>query len=263
MIPMTSNVGFAGRAFRSSDVGSQFRFEDSHKPGNPDFLSIGAAGTQQTRVLKTGESLFMQGDEIRSICILRDGWAFRYQCLEDGRRQIVDFVLPGDVLGIGSSRQMHYGVEALSPCVWITISRESFLAQLRHQPALSMKLVDMLSTAQVRAFEQMTSVGRRTARERVAHLLLDLSRRVRSSASDYEGTEVTMPLMLSHIGDALGLATETVCRCLGELKRAGILVFSAGRLEILDLEGLSELAGALVEEDGEYADSRQRRRLVA
>jgi CRP/FNR family transcriptional regulator, anaerobic regulatory protein len=109
----------------------------------------------------------------------------------------------------------------------------------------------------------MTSVGRRTARERVAHLLLDLSRRVRSSVSGYQGVEITMPLMLSHIGDALGLATETVCRCLGELKRAGILVFSAGRLEILDLEGLADLAGALLDDEEEFEGSSQRKRLVA
>lgn len=262
MIPMTSNVEFAGRAFRPANLAGQAKSQSDRGPGNLEFC-IDGAGTQQTRTLKTGESLFLQGDEVRSICVLHDGWAFRYQCLEDGRRQIVDFVLPGDVLGIGPSPQMLYGVEALSPCTWITISRESFFASLRQQPALSMKLVDVLSAGQLRAFDQMTSLGRRTARERVAHLLLDLARRVRKSASECEGIEITMPLMLSHIGDALGLATETVCRCLGELKRAGILVFSAGRLEILDLDGLSELAGALVDDEDEHADVRSRKRLVA
>jgi hypothetical protein len=72
-----------------------------------------------------------------------------------------------------------------------------------------------------------------------------------------------MPLMLSHIGDALGLATETVCRCLGELKRAGILVFSAGRLEILDRDGLSDLVGVSVEHEVPGTNSRHRKRLVA
>jgi CRP-like cAMP-binding protein len=141
------------------------------------------------------------------------------------------------------------------------MSRESFLARLTQEPALSVKLVNMLSAGQVRAFEQMTSVGRRTARERVAHLLLDLARRAQTSAADGERFEVTMPLMLSHIGDALGLATETVCRCLGELKRAGILVFSAGRLEVLDLDGLSDLVGLIVEDDEDSGP--QGRRLVA
>lgn len=262
MIPMTSNVEFAGRAFGSTNLAGHAKPASDRGRANLEFC-IGGAGTQQTRTLKTGGSLFMQGDEVRSICVLRDGWAFRYQCLEDGRRQIVDFVLPGDVLGIGPSPQMMYGVEALSPCTWVTMSRDSFFASLRRQPALSLRLVDMLSAAQVRAFEQMTSVGRRTARERVAHLLLDLARRVRKSASECEGIEITMPLMLSHIGDALGLATETVCRCLGELKRADILVFSAGRLEILDLDGLSELAGALVDDEEEHANGCERKRLVA
>lgn len=262
MIPMTSNVHLSSSAFRPGKFAAAPGNRKSADRENKLDFCLGEAGTRQVKALRSGENLFMQGDEVRSICILQSGWAFRYQCLEDGRRQIVDFVLAGDVLGIDSSHQVSYGVEALSPCSWVVISRESFFGNLRNQPALSMKLVDMLSAAQIRAFEQMTSVGRRTARERVAHLLLDLARRVQKSASDCEGVEITMPLMLSHIGDALGLATETVCRCLGELKRAGILVFSAGRLEILDMDGLSDLAGALVE--AEEADtSRRRRALVA
>jgi CRP/FNR family transcriptional regulator len=258
MIPMTSNVAFSGRAFRPVVLGSSPKPEP--RRDHAEFC-IGSAGTQQSRILKTGESLFLQGDKVRWICVLHEGWAFRYQSLEDGRRQIVDFVLPGDILGIGTSSQMPYGVEALSPCTWITMSRESFLAKLTQEPALSVKLLNMLSAGQIRAFEQMTSVGRRTARERVAHLLLDLAKRAQTSAGDGERFEVTMPLMLSHIGDALGLATETVCRCLGELKRAGILVFSAGRLEVLDLDGLSDLVGLIVEDDEDSA--RQGRRLVA
>jgi CRP/FNR family transcriptional regulator len=253
---MTSNVALAGRTFRSAKRDPSTGAERDH--GNPDFC-IGGVGTQQVRTLKSGESLFLQGDKIQTVWILREGWAFRYQTLEDGRRQIVDFVLPGDILGVGVSSQMPYGVEALSPCTWITMSRGGFLAKLSREPALSMKLVNMLSVAQVRAFEQMTSVGRRTAREKVAHLLLDLARRIQRPASDCQGAKIAMPLMLSHIGDALGLATETVCRCLGELKRAGILVFSAGRLEILDLDGLSDLVGVVVEDD----DGEPNRRLVA
>lgn len=245
MIPMTSNIALSGRTFRPA--------RHLH---SADFC-VGEAGTRQCRILKTGESLFLQGDKVRWIWVLREGWAFRYQSLEDGRRQIVDFVLPGDILGIGTSSQMPYGVEALCPCTWTTMSRESFVAKLSQEPALSVKLVNTLSAAQVRAFEQMTSIGRRTARERVAHLLLDLAKRAQTAAGD--PLEVTMPLMLSHIGDALGLATETVCRCLGELKRAGILVFSAGRLEILDFDGLSELVGQIVEDEGD----RQERWLVA
>ena len=258
MIPMTSNVAFAGRAFTPATIWPTTKSEPDRT--NLDFC-IGGAGTQQMRILKAGESLFLQGDKIRSICVLREGWAFRYQFLEDGRRQIVDFVLSGDILGIGASFQMLYGVEALSACTWMTMTRESFVANLSRNPAVSMKLINVLSAGQDRAFGQMTSVGRRTARERVAHLLLDLATRVQSSASDCEGIEITMPLMLSHIGDALGLATETVCRCLGELKRAGILVFGAGRLEILDFDGLSDLVGLLVEEEEEN-DWHGRRRVA-
>jgi len=261
MIPMTNNIAFARRPFRPAKSRPSPHLEGDRADSE---FCVGAAGAQQVRALQTGEHLFLQGDGIKSVCVLREGWAFRYQTLEDGRRQIVDFVLPGDiVLGTGASCQTLYGVVALSPCTWVTMSREGFLGRLVNEPALSIKLVDMLSSGQVRAFEQMTSIGRRTARERVAHLILELARRAQRTAADCERVEITMPLMLSHIGDALGLATETVCRCLGELKRAGILVFGAGRLEILDLDGLSELAGLVIDNEEGVADGPHRKRLVA
>lgn len=263
MIPMTSNVQPASSTLRPARFAvASANCKLVERDGKLDFC-VGVPGTRQIRTLKPGQNLFMQGDELRSICVLKSGWAFRYQCLEDGRRQIVEFVLPGDVLGIDSPNQAAYGVEALSPCSWVVIARESFFGELRHEPTLSMRLVEMLSAAQIRAFEQMTSVGRRSSRERVARLLLDLAQRVQKSAADCEGVEITMPLMLSHIGDALGLAAETVCRCLGELKRAGILVFSAGRLEILDLDGLSGLAGSSVGDENEALIARRRYARVA
>jgi CRP/FNR family transcriptional regulator, anaerobic regulatory protein len=254
MIQMAGNVEFLRRAFRPAKLGSCDKSEARRDHAQ---FCIGITGIHQVRSLRAGESLFLQGDTVQWIWVLHEGWAFRYQSLEDGRRQIVDFVLPGDILGIGMSSQMPYGVEALSPSTWVTMSRESFLAKLTQEPALGMKMVNMLSAGQVRAFEQMTSVGRRTARERVAHLLLDLAKRAQVSAAESERFDVTMPLMLSHIGDALGLATETVCRCLGELKRAGILVFGAGRLRILDFQGLSDLVGVVVEtNDGHQVHRR-------
>ena len=215
----------------------------------------GAVG--QARSLKQGESLFLQGDEVRSFYVLRAGWAFRYQCLKDGKRQIVDFVLPGDVVGIGPSIQATYGVEALSACSWTIVSRESWLARLRQHPALGVNLFEHMLAAQARGYDHITSIGRRTARERIAHLLLDLARRVRKPAFCCKDVSVAMPLMLAHIGDALGLAPETVCRCLGELKRAGILAFGAGRLEILDLRGLSDIAGAPVDDDADIPGHRR------
>lgn len=254
MIPMTNRVGFASR--QSSATRSQVQTVANVRNKPAPELTIQAS---QRRVLKAQENLFMQGDEIRSVYILHEGWAFRYQCLEDGRRQIVDFILPGDVLGVGAGAQMLYGVEALTTCTWGIVPRQSFMSGLRDQPTLSAKLLEMLAQAQARAFDQMTSVGRRTARERVSHLLLDLARRIR--ASDCAHVEIAMPLMLSHIGDALGLATETVCRCLSDLKRARILTFTAGRLEILDLEGLSEIAGSTVEDS--YPEDRSRSRIAA
>src|SRR5689334_22597536 len=125
MVPVTTNIAFVRHPYRPTKSRPS-RHSECERAGSE--FCIGGAGTRQVRALKPGENLFLQGDTIRSVCVLREGWAFRYQTLEDGRRQIVDFVLPGDiVLGTGASCQTLYGVEALSPCTWITMSRESFL----------------------------------------------------------------------------------------------------------------------------------------
>lgn len=205
-------------------------------------------------VLKPGENLFLQGDVVEHVYILKEGWAFRYQCLEDGRRQIVDFLLPGDVLGLGESQSMSCGVEALTKATFVRFQRGEFMGLLRDRPELTHKLMDVLWATQERAFEHVTSVGRRTARERVAHLLLELVGRVRKSGARERHASLNLPLMQPHIGDALGLASETVCRCLSHLRKNGIVVLRSGHLEVLDIARLAEEGGVYLEDAGEGGD---------
>jgi len=71
----------------------------------PSFRSLGA-----------GEALYFQGDDCRNIYVLLDGWAFRHQSLEDGRRQILDFAVPGAVFGLAANGVMGHSVDTLTPC---------------------------------------------------------------------------------------------------------------------------------------------------
>ena len=203
---------------------------------------------QQPTLLKTGESLFFQADIVEHVYILKEGWAFRYQCLEDGRRQIVDFLLPGEVLGLGNSVSMTCGVEALTEASFARFPRNEFTNLLRDRPELTQYLMGVLWAGQERAFEHVTSVGRRTAKERVSHLLLELIRRVQKISTTSGNTEMNLPLMQPHIGDALGLASETVCRCLSDLRKNGILVLRSGHLEVLDIDRLAAEAGVDLED---------------
>jgi CRP-like cAMP-binding protein len=195
------------------------------------------------RTLKAGESLYFQGDDCRNIYLLLEGWAFRHQGLEDGRRQILDFALPGAAFGLPGTGLMTHSLEALTPCSFSVFGRESFYELLQQVPLLALRFVELLADAQTRAFEHLTNVGRRTARERVANLLMELVMRSQQGTSGGQRPCMSLPLMQPHIADALGLASETVCRALSAMRKDGIVVLQAQKLAVLDIERLAVEAG--------------------
>lgn len=212
-----------------------------------DLLRVNAA-RPTFRTLRAGESLYFQGDEARNIYLLHDGWAFRHQSLEDGRRQILDFGLPGAVFGLPGTGTLTHSVEALTHCSFSVFSRDKMFDLLTRVPALGLCFIEIMAGAEARAFEHLTSVGRRAARERVANLLMELLLRARRAAPANGPTRMTLPLMQPHIADALGLASETVCRTLAAMRKDGILVLRAQKLEVLDMDRLAQEAGIEMDE---------------
>lgn len=203
--------------------------------------------------LKPGDSLYFQGDACRHIYLLLDGWAFRHQILEDGRRQILDFANPGVVFGLPGSGIMSHSLETLTSCTFSVFTRERLFDLMRDVPALGFRLLEIMAAAESRAFEHLTSIGRRTARERVAHLLLELVSRSQCLAPDRSAGTMCLPLMLPHIADALGLTSETVCRALSAMRREKIVWLRGQKLEILDLNRLGEAASVDLTEDNHRA----------
>ncbi len=195
------------------------------------------------RTVNAGAALFDQGEPGGNVFLLLKGWAFRQRALADGRRQILDFSLPGAVLGLSGEATMGHGVEALSDCTVAVIARPRWSELLRRAPSLAVALVDMLAHAETLAFEHLTSVGRRTARERIANLFAELLTRGRKAGLFGGGARMVLPLTLNHIGDALGLTSVHVCRTLGSMRRDGVVSLRSRTLEVLDYERLVEEAG--------------------
>ncbi|MBI2254666.1 MAG: Crp/Fnr family transcriptional regulator [Proteobacteria bacterium] len=207
-----------------------------------DMLRVNAA--RPTFVtLEPGESLYYQGDDCHNIYLLLDGWAFRHQILEDGRRQILDFALPGVVFGLPGTGTMTHSLETLTTCTFSVFTRERLFDLMRDVPTLGFRLLEIMADAESRAFEHLTSIGRRTARERVAHLLLELVMRASKSRATPRDGSMTLPLMLPHIADALGLTSETVCRALSSMRKDRIATLRGQKLDILDLKRLATAAG--------------------
>lgn len=195
------------------------------------------------RRLQVGQVLYEQGDSSEFVYLLIDGWAFRYRTLGDGRRQIVDFTLPGALLGFGPGRIMSHGVEARTVCDLCVIPRARFDALLLQVPTLAVRLIQTLAQNEAIALERLMTIGRQSARERIAHLLVELVARARQSGLKASDKGFTLPLTQTHIADAIGLTSVHVCRTLAELRKDGIVLLRAGRLQILDIRQLVSEAG--------------------
>ncbi|WP_156367129.1 Crp/Fnr family transcriptional regulator [Bosea thiooxidans] len=197
------------------------------------------------RKIEAGRDLFSVGSTGNAIFNLIDGWVALYTQLEDGRRQIVQFALPGAILGVLPSNrsQATFGALALTDVV-VSVIPNSMLATLsRDEPELPMRLARSLARDCSLAFDHLTSIGRRSARERVAHLILELFTRYRAQWPGNRIEEMLLPLTQEQIGDATGLTSVHVNRVLSGLRKERIVEFHYRRLRILDPDRLIEVAG--------------------
>jgi CRP-like cAMP-binding protein len=195
------------------------------------------------RQFKAGCDLFGPGEKRDAIYRLVDGWVALYSLLEDGSRQILHFALPGAVLAFVPGRVMTYSAQALTDVVVGVVPYERLYSLLREQPEVGMQLAWVVSRDRSLAYDRLSSVGRHSARERVAHLLLELFIRCRMRWPGHRIEEMHLPLTQEHIGDATGLTGVHVNRVLRDLRSDGILEFHYRRLRILNPDKLVEVAG--------------------
>lgn len=193
--------------------------------------------------LETGATILREGESSELLFTLRAGWAFRYRTLPDGRRQILSFLLPGDFIGLQAELSGHlpHGVETLTPVRLCVFPRNELWDLYRGFPGLAYDLTWLSAHEELIVDENLLSVGRRSAMERIATLLVHLYKRARSVG---EGDEsgVNFPLNQQHIADALGLSLVHTNKSLRRLHAYGLHEMSANRLRILRVEALQRLA---------------------
>ncbi len=140
--------------------------------------------------LKTGELKVPSGATIMSegapnahLYTVVSGWGFRYKTLPDGRRQILNYFMPGDLIGLQGvlMGDMEHSVEALTPVSLCVFERRSLMSIYRNQPKLAYDLTWMAAREERLLDENLLSVGQRTALERTAYLLAYLHQRGRNS----------------------------------------------------------------------------------
>jgi CRP-like cAMP-binding protein len=200
------------------------------------------------RVVSAGKEIYAEGEPSNDLYIVTEGWVFQYQILEDGRRQILDFALPGTLLGFQPQpgEEMGHTAEALTCSRVAVIPRQRLGGLFAREPEFALRFVSAAADALNLAYENITDVGRRTAREAVAHLLLRLFSRIRTDNGGAADT-IAFPLTQEHIADALGLTAVHVCRTLRALRTDGVVKLSNATLAILDIDRLVEIAASRTE----------------
>ncbi len=197
------------------------------------------------REIKAGCDLFRLGERGEAIYTLVDGWVALYNLLEDGRKQILQFAPPGSVLAFVPTRggMVNYSAQALTDAVISVVPHEKLGRLFREFPEIGMQLAGLISRDRSLAYDHLCSIGRSSARERVAHLLLELFIRCRMRWPGYRSEEMHLPLTQEHIGDATGLTSVHVNRVLRDLRKQGIVEFHYRRLRILNPDKLVDVAG--------------------
>jgi CRP-like cAMP-binding protein len=211
----------------------------------PEVLRTIARFKSGDRKIAAGQDLFGLGERCDAIYNLVEGWIFLYALSEDGRRQILHFALPGAVLGShpGGGALTTYGAQALTDAVMCVMPHANLVPMSKEFPEVGMRLAWLTSRDRSLAYHQLMSVGQQSARERVAHLILELYVRYRSQWPGARVEEMHLPLTQEHIGDATGLTSIHVNRVLRELREDGILEFHYRRLSVLDPDKLMDVAG--------------------
>jgi len=204
------------------------------------FRVIPQARVGEIAKVRSGVRLVRAGEAIRDrVFTLYAGWAFAWTATPDGRRQILDIHLPGDLV---ERSEDGAEVEALTDASFCILSRERLCEFMGRDPGLAMSYAEGLMRDRARLRERLTSLGRRDAVGRVAHLLLEIHGRIqRRGGGDARGAAV--PLKQAHIADALGLSVEHANRALAVLRKDGIATLTKGRLDILDRDAMEEVAG--------------------
>lgn len=182
------------------------------------------------------------GQRMDSVLIIKRGWAVRYKTLEDGRRQVLNVLLPGDIfdLQVLVAAEADHSVLSITELETLSVEPAIFRRLLTESGKLTLAFWWMQVQEEAFLREQIVRNGQQTARERIGHFLLELHRRVQIID---EGTRdgFRMPLTQTVIADALGLTPIHTNRVLRQLERDDLLEREKGWVVFRNTNRLAEM----------------------
>ncbi len=216
----------------------------AHASGSDSHVQI----KQTARAVPARRIICREHDLHDAVPIICSGWAASVVMLSDASRQILSFLLPGDLVSTALlfEPRSHCLVEAITDVVYRTFKRSDLKATLFKNPEMFDKLSRAWIEEKDRADQLIVDLGRRTADERIARLSLNLAERLpqrrMTRTTETSAVEMEFPLRQHHIADATGLTPVHVSKVLSEFRRSGLIKISDRSLTILDPEGFRRVA---------------------
>jgi CRP/FNR family transcriptional regulator len=213
--------------------------------GQLQYIEAFRAGTSQ---VNAGGTIIYERSPNGKLFTLYSGWAFRYKTLNDGRRQILNFLLPGDFIGLQqefADTAMH-GIEAVTDVALCVFPRDGLFDLFGEYPSLGYDVTWLSAREEGFVDDALLTAGRRNASERVAMLLMHLYRRVQRLGLERQdadgGMSIEFPINQQHIADVLGLSLVHTNKTLRRLQQLGLHEIRDGRLRLFNTRALERIA---------------------
>jgi CRP-like cAMP-binding protein len=206
-------------------------------------LAAGPPISQSQTEFSARRTIFHQNQTVDNVPIICDGWATATFKLSNGRRQILSFLLPGEMITcrLVFETQLHVTVDSITDGSYRAFDRAQLRTAMSNSPATFDRILSAYNAESSRADQLIVDLGRRSASERVAGLLIELWDRL-EKLNKIDGNSVEFPLRQSHIADATGLTTVYVNKVLGEFRHEGMVDISDRFLQIHNMTKLRRLA---------------------
>ncbi len=198
---------------------------------------------ERERPLRRGAVLRREEDRAHDLFILKSGMMMSYTLLDDGSRQILRFLFPGDLFGISGLiyRDSPETLAALTDSVVSPFDRAAFSRLITDHPRLAAMMLAYGQIDRAMLTDRLAALGRTSAKARVAAVLLDLRNRRRAIEGD-TGDSFILGLTQEEIGDATGLTAVHVNRMFRQLEEERLIARENGRVTFLDEQALAGTA---------------------
>lgn len=198
----------------------------------------------RVREVRRGREIIVQGQPYHSLVILNRGLALRYKVLQNGKRQVLNLVVPGDLIGLPAClfENAIGAVSCLTDGSICTVAFTDLFDVFRRHPRIGVALFWISARETAIYAERLATIGRRSAYERMAHLILEVLLRLQAVGLA-DATSFEMPMTQEMLADSLGLSLQHVNRMIRNLREEGLASVEEHKVVIQDFDSMVRLAG--------------------